>query len=500
MSSPPPRRSVRRNVGVLFATQVVTWSVSMVLVIALPRYLGSEALGQLRLVMSIWLIAGVFVGLGTHMLVTLEVARHQVRGASIVAPTVVARAASFVVVAAVVSAFVTIAGYTSSVATLVMIIGLTTLLTNLGGVAVAALQGFENFALPSIASIVEKTLSAGVILVALLLGAGVHVIAAIGAVTAGVHLIIVFRFLRRYVRIRYRTSPRQVAVTARRGLPYLFGAFAIVAYHEVDIVMLSLLVDDEQIGWYAVADRLTSTALFIPTIVMSALFPTFARVHQENPAEAKRMVERGFRSLILLSVPIGLGLATLSTPITLLLFGEEFRRSGPVLAVLSVVLVLMFQTFLIGNYAVASGREKLYYSLIFAGFLATVPLDLVLVPWTNRVWDNGAIGGALAYIVTESTILMVALIWVAPHVLSRATAVRLGKCGVGGAVMLAAIWPVRGVMPLVPIVVGAVVYTAAIAALRVLTEEEREGVRVILSRVRDRMRFSSSRASEGQGG
>jgi O-antigen/teichoic acid export membrane protein len=483
-----PRQSVRRNVGVMLVTQVTTWCISLVLVIALPRYLGSETIGQFRLVTSVWMIGATFIGLGVHMVITLEIARRQEAGAATIAPAILLRCLTFVVVSGAVAVFVALAGYGSTVVTLLVIMGASTLIRSIGDVAVSALHGFENFSLPAMAVIIERFISMVLILTALFVGAGVEVIAATGLVTATIHAIVIYRFLRRYVPLGFKASVGDAVSIGRRGLPFLFGGFAMVAYHEMDTVIISLLVDDEQIGWYAAADRLTATSLFIPTIVMSVLFPTFARMHQESPEVVRDLVARGFRSLILFSIPIGFGLAAISTPLVLLLFGEEFRGSGPVLAALSIVLMLMFQTILIGNYAVATGHERFYYGLIFGGVLLTIPLDIAFVTWTNSAFENGAIGGALSYIVTESLILLVAMVRFVPHVADRHTLIRLLKCGAAGALMLLAVWPLRERVIVLPIAAGAIVYLGVVFALSTLTEEERSGISAAIGQVKDRLR------------
>lgn len=481
------RRSVRSNVAVLLGTQLVTWSISLVLLVALPRFLGSEAVGQLRLVSSVWMIAGSFAMLGTQLLVTIEVARRPDDAADVVAPTILARSLAFIGASIVVGLFVAVADYSSEYRTLFVIMGLTALITNVSGVATAALQGFENFALPSAAGIIDRVISTSIILPALFLGAGPREVLLIGLGSGTIHLILLYRFLGRYVAFTPRTSIREAGRVARRGVPFLLGAVAIAAYHEADTIVMSLLVDDEQIGWYAAVDRLVGSALFIPTIVMSALFPTFARLHEKDRSEARQLVDRGFRSLMLFSLPIGVGLAIISTPLVLLLFGEEFRQSGPVLAVLSIVLMLMFQTILIGNYAVATGGERFYFGMVALAVVATIPLDLLLIPWTNAAFANGAIGGALAFVVTESVILFVSTRRFAPNVMNRATAVRLGKGIVAVAVMGAAVWPVRWLFPVVPVAVGAVVYGVMLLILSTLDDHERSSFLQIAGRLRIRL-------------
>jgi hypothetical protein len=67
--------------------------------------------------------------------------------------------------------------------------------------------------------------------------------------------------------------------------------------------------------------------------------------------------------------------------------------------------------------------------------------------------------------------------------------------------MFAASWPLRDRMLLVPIVVGVVVYVAAILALRVLDENDRRYVRGALARVGLRSsRVSAPVSPEGRRG
>jgi hypothetical protein len=130
---------------------------------------------------------------------------------------------------------------------------------------------------------------------------------------------------------------------------------------------------------------------------------------------------------------------------------------------------------------VASGRQRFFYSLVFIAVLVTVPLDLLLVPWTNRVFDNGAMGGALATVVTESCILVIGIWKVAPFVVNRATGVRLVRCAIAAAVMALAIWPIRTAFPLLPIAVGAFVYGTVLLLLSTFDDDEKDAFRRLCS-------------------
>jgi hypothetical protein len=57
---------VVKNASILMATQLITWALSLLLVVFLPRYLGAAAVGQFAIAGSIWAIMGMLVGFGVH--------------------------------------------------------------------------------------------------------------------------------------------------------------------------------------------------------------------------------------------------------------------------------------------------------------------------------------------------------------------------------------------------------------------------------------------------
>ncbi|MEM8748301.1 MAG: flippase, partial [Actinomycetota bacterium] len=378
----PAGRSLGENVSSLFAAQIITWVIAVALVVLVPRFLGATAIGQLQIAESVWAIAAVFAGLGTETVVTLDIARDRRRGPQVIAPVLLARALFFIVAAGAV-AVVAATLYDSDLALLFVIVGCGMVFAGTAEVGVAALQGFEDLAVQSRANIIAKAVSAVAVLIALFAGAEIETIAIIVAATAGLYTLLLFRYVRRYARIEWHATVREAMTVARRGLPYLFGGATMVVYTQIDSIVISLLIDSEQVGWYAAADRLMATSLFVPTALMTALFPVLARLHNEDREAAERILDDGFRSLLVLALPIGVGIIVIARPFTQFLYGDDFIESGPVFAVFGVVLAIMFQTILLGQYAVATGREKFFFGLLAAVTVLSVPLDLVLVPWTN---------------------------------------------------------------------------------------------------------------------
>ena len=68
-------RTIAKNASVLMASQVITWGLTILLTIFLPRYLGVSAVGQFHLANSLWAIGAILASFGMDLLVTKEIAR-----------------------------------------------------------------------------------------------------------------------------------------------------------------------------------------------------------------------------------------------------------------------------------------------------------------------------------------------------------------------------------------------------------------------------------------
>ena len=68
-------RTIAKNASVLLVSQVITWSLTLLMTLFLPRYLGVSAVGQFHLANSLWAIVAVLASFGMNTLVTKEIAR-----------------------------------------------------------------------------------------------------------------------------------------------------------------------------------------------------------------------------------------------------------------------------------------------------------------------------------------------------------------------------------------------------------------------------------------
>jgi O-antigen/teichoic acid export membrane protein len=506
-----PQNGLLRNAAALLVSQVITWSLALALTVFLPRYLGAANVGRLILASSIWAVATVLITFGMDVHLTKEVARYPGRLRKLLGTSLALRGALFVLGLAGVLVYAKIARYPAETVLMLWIIAAASLFSVFSNACQAVLQGVERMEYMAYGGVAGKAVYSLGAIVMMAAGLNVYAVAAMAVGGALVTLLVQLVFVARLPagpatspgsggrllgRDNLRPTWSQARQMLRASIPYLLSDAFVVIYMQVDVVVLSLMLDERAVGWYGSARQLFGTLLFVPTIVVTAIFPTLSRLYaSESGGEAatggeatrtlRQYMRRSFDLLMLLSVPIGLGIAVIANPLVVTLFGPGFANSGPVLAVLGVVMILTSQNMLVGRFLVATDRQRQWIAAQAVMGLATIALDLVLVPWCQTAFANGALGGALSYVVTELALLAVGIVLLPKGSLTMRNASVAARSLAAGLVMVAATWWLRDRFLLIPIAVGAVVYVLALWALRAVPAEELRYIRdVVASTVR----------------
>lgn len=475
------RRSFLGNAFILLTSQGVTWMFAFVVAIVQPRYLGPAATGQLRLGLSLWAMAEVFIAFGTPTLLTLRFARGHEGNTDLLGGALVLQCGMYFIASLGVMAFALLAGYERRAVTVIALVGISSLFNCIAGVGRGALMGLERMEFIAVADVVGKLVLSAAVVVVLVMGADVRSVAVVIVVGSALNAALLLMALKRLgLRTRFRSGLTRELMRESRS--FLLVDATLVLYQQLDVVIISLLIGATSVGWYSSANALFGSLMFVPSILMSSLFPVLVRLSVERPDALLMSMRRAFTGLIVIAAPVGLGTMLLADRIAVLLFGSDFAGAGPVLAVMGLALVATFPSILFGRYALAIGKQRFWAALMIVATVATVPLDLVFVSWTDRAFDNGAIGGSMSFLVTETFLVVVGAWRLMPQLFDRSTVLRLAKTAVAATAMCAAVWPLRAAFIAVPIVAGAVTYCAAVAAFHVLTTEDVTQLRSLRTR------------------
>ena len=149
-------RSITRNTAVMLGSQGVTWISSLILMMVLPRAVGSENYGRLYLALSLTMIAQVVIDFGAPYFIPKEIARNPGSAPKLLADATAARFLLWAATLVLMTGFSLAAGYPAAVTEIIVILGVGKLWEGASRILRCGYQGIEQMEIPSLASIVER--------------------------------------------------------------------------------------------------------------------------------------------------------------------------------------------------------------------------------------------------------------------------------------------------------------------------------------------------------
>ncbi len=250
------------------------------------------------------------------------------------------------------------------------------------------------------------------------------------------------------------------------SVPLALGGALATLYYNLDTVMLSKMQTFQAVGVYGISYKFAGIVSVFGTAMTPALFPIFVKYWPERPRAFEAVLRRTVRLYMAGGALITLEFAIFAREAISLLYGHHYAIGAGAARVVVASECVGFFTGLSVTVLVSLNRN-IYYPLAALGGLV---LNLGVNLWVIPRWSYA--GAAWATLATESAV-MIAL-WVAVRrgpgrgVVEGITVGKVLVCsgvavGTCFGVWQVAPWPVAAAA-------GAIVYVAAVAALRVSPE------------------------------
>ena len=202
----------------------------------------------------------------------------------------------------------------------------------------------------------------------------------------------------------FRGATRPSGALARRvaayGLRAQTGTVISQLNLRLDFVVLSALTGPSVLGIYAIASKFAELTKVLGMALTYVLYPQFARAGRSKAAErAKRLLPKAALLTAGAVVPLFFAAGLLIPAV----YGSEFEGASTPARILLLGLAFEGVAGVITAFLYGAGRPGLYSLAMGAGLVATVALDVLLIPRYEAV--GAAAASAVAY--ATSTVVLV---------------------------------------------------------------------------------------------
>ena len=176
--------------------------------------------------------------------------------------------------------------------------------------------------------------------------------------------------------------------------------FSISIYFSLDTILLGFLANNESVGYYSSALKLTKLIIAVLGSITVAVFPQMIDVYHNGGADQfKLLVKKCYDLIVGLSIPLIILLGGLSSEIVQLFLGPSFERATlPLIITAPLILIVSLSSIFGFQVLSALSKDKAILISAIMGMCVSIFLSFLLIPSSK---ENGA---AITILFTELTV------------------------------------------------------------------------------------------------
>lgn len=162
--------------------------------------------------------------------------------------------------------------------------------------------------------------------------------------------------------------------------PLIFSSIVVSIYMKVDQVMIGQMMNNESVGLYAAAIRLSEPWYFIPVVIASSLFPSIINAKKQSKALYKKRFQLLNDFMVWSAICVALPVTLLSDVIIQTLYGNEYALASSVLVIHIWASIFVFITVSSGKFLTADNLVKKVFYRNLAGLVINLILNYYFIP------------------------------------------------------------------------------------------------------------------------
>lgn len=211
-----------------------------------------------------------------------------------------------------------------------------------------------------------------------------------------------FSFLKRFVKF-IKPTLSGIKQHIRPNLILFLPAIAWCIHHTLDKTMLGMLSDYRNSGYYYNVEKLISIPNGLITGIGLVMLPRVSNLIAKGKKEIGfEYLLKSINFMMFVSIAMMFGLIAISHEFVPLFFGNDFTDTIPLVAIMSVVLIIRTISEIIkSQYLIPNEKDRIYVIAMIASAITNFSLNLILIR------HMGVFGAGIATVIAELVLCIV---------------------------------------------------------------------------------------------
>ncbi len=447
--APSHQGLVLRNAMLMMVAQAIATPMAVVLNAVMARFLGPQDFGYLYLVTTFISFGFLAVDWGQSGLLPALIARSRPSAGLIVGAALSWRLLVAPLTYAALAAWFHVMAYAPVLQGILALAFLVSLIGSLGNACQDAVRGFERTDIAAKSQVIGAFSSVLLVVPVLLLGGGLKSVLVVQAVCNLLPLWLASRALRQMGVQKLSVTRGQLTALLAGGTPFLAFGMAMALQPSIDAGVLSKMGSIAAVGWHAAARKLVGVLATPASALISALYPTLARLHSEDVSAFKHATRDALKTSTILAAPLAVG-CFLFPDLGIRIFSRDtFGPAEDNLRVLAPFVFLLYFSMPLGACLAAAGRTKPWAAAQGLCVVVSAVIDPILVPYFERTHGNGGLGVCFATLGSELLMVGAAVLLAPRGIFERVLLKTIGSAALAAGAMAAVAYGLHRVTPFV---------------------------------------------------
>lgn len=398
--------NITKNTSYLAIALILQKIISFSYFTILVRNLEPESLGKYFFAISFTTIFAIFIDIGMANVLTRETAKNQNNAQNLLSAVLSIKFPLAILSLIITITFVNLFGYSALIKHLIYLSCISMVLDSFTTSFFAIIRGFHNLKFESIGAIIFQFIVMVFGIIMLYFKMDLRWLMMALVLASSFYFLYAFIILWKKWHIKIMPLYDKVLIKSMIKIALPFGIFAIFQrfYTYFDSVLLLIFAGERAVGLYQPAFKIIFALQFIPMAFTASLYPAMSNYWINDKQRLTKIFEQALNYIIIISIPISIGIISLSDKIVLL-FKSDYNEATLPIQIIIVALFFIFINFPIGSLLNACDKQKI--NTINMGIIVCVSiiLNLILIPKFQTV------GASITVFITNALMFVLGIYW-----------------------------------------------------------------------------------------